>query len=154
LAPERSASRTVAGSTSPVTVGNNPLGVAAGDFNNNGKIDIVVLNSATIDNILNGNVRVDPHGNNRDGPVPSIGLPDAVNPPAPLPFRMLVVLSPLFSYNDIDLAIVVEVTRSHTQWIVATVTGEVLLLPSAGRTFRPPRPGYAQQQVAVACIED
>jgi hypothetical protein len=51
-----SVQQTVAGSTSPVTVGNSPLGVVAGDFNNNGKIDIVVLNSAdNTTSILNGN---------------------------------------------------------------------------------------------------
>ncbi|MCU1248331.1 MAG: repeat protein, partial [Edaphobacter sp.] len=48
--------QTVSGSTSPVTVGNSPLGVAAGDFNNNGNIDIVVLNSGdNTTSILNGN---------------------------------------------------------------------------------------------------
>ena len=48
--------QTVSGSTSPVTVGNNPISVAAGDFNNNGDIDLAVLNSTdkTI-SILNGN---------------------------------------------------------------------------------------------------
>ena len=51
-----SGQQTVAGSTSPVTVGNTPLGVAAGDFNNNGTIDIVVLNSGdNTTSILNGN---------------------------------------------------------------------------------------------------
>ena len=37
--------QTVAGSTSPVGVGNGPLSVAAGDFNGNGFIDLAVLNS-------------------------------------------------------------------------------------------------------------
>jgi hypothetical protein len=48
--------KTIAGSTSPVTVGNNPLSVVAGDFNNNGTIDLVVLNSNDdTTSILNGN---------------------------------------------------------------------------------------------------
>ncbi|HEU5340294.1 beta strand repeat-containing protein [Edaphobacter sp.] len=38
------AQNTVAGSTSPVTVGNGPDGVAAGDFNGDGLIDLAVLN--------------------------------------------------------------------------------------------------------------
>jgi hypothetical protein len=48
--------KTVAGSTSPVAVGNNPLDLVAGDFNNNGSIDLVVLNSTdNTTSILNGN---------------------------------------------------------------------------------------------------
>ena len=51
-----SGQQTVEGSTSPVTVGNGPLGVVAGDFNNNGSIDLVVLNSTDkTTSILNGN---------------------------------------------------------------------------------------------------
>ncbi len=38
--------QTVAGSTSPVTVGNHPQSVAAGDFNGDGYVDLAVLNSS------------------------------------------------------------------------------------------------------------
>jgi hypothetical protein len=48
--------QTVTAGGSPINVGSNPLGVVAGDFNNNGKIDIVVLNSGdNTTSILNGN---------------------------------------------------------------------------------------------------
>ncbi len=51
-----SGQQTIAGSTSPVTVGNGPLSVVTGDFNNNGSVDIVVLNGTDeTTSILNGN---------------------------------------------------------------------------------------------------
>jgi len=37
--------QTIAGSTSPITVGNNPQSIASGDFNGDGFTDLAVLNS-------------------------------------------------------------------------------------------------------------
>ena len=64
--------QTAAGSTSPVTVGNNPQSVAAGDFTGDGFIDLAVLNSTDKNiSILKG-----------DGSGGFIALPP---PPLPLP---------------------------------------------------------------------